>query len=114
MFANAAPVAFSASIAAGGTNTFLAASAGVTYYMHTWDMSIGTTTDPVDIALQDTNGIVFSHRHLGWYGTPGAAYIPTPPVVDFKGAPVTTGRGIQLKNNGANAVTVYGSFTYSL
>lgn len=115
LFANQSPVGYAITLAAGVSTTLVPATAGKTVFLHGWDLSLDTggNTAPMTATLQDTNGSLICDKRIEWQGTPTAAYIPPQSYIDFKGAPLSSGVGVVLKNNGTVQMAFFGTLLYS-
>lgn len=112
MFANQAPVPFDVTIAAGSTAVILAASAGTQRYLHTMRIEPAASAG-MNCQLEDTSGTALARFFQQNVGTPTTETLPAYGLVDFKGAPLASGVGVQLHNEVGSSQTFAGFLTYS-
>jgi len=113
MWANSKPISINASIAASGTVNVLPASPGHSYYLH--EMRIEPVTGAgLDVNIQDTTGTNLAILFQEVVGTPVNAFRPSYGPVNFHGAPVGVGLGVQINNPTGATQQYVGYLTYSL
>jgi hypothetical protein len=100
-----APVSI-ASVASGGTQTLIAAASGVTLYLHGYSFSQDNANAAALWELQDSDGNVIS----SWFDTNVRKVFASG---DFRGFPVTIGKGVRMLNGGAVASFLGGFLSYS-
>lgn len=115
MFVNQPPVPFDVTLAASATSVLVAAAVGVQLFVHTLRVENASPASPFYPQLQDTSGTTLANPAFNSEsGTiPAGEWTPVNGYNDFKGAPVTSGLGIQLKNNGIASSRFIGYLTYS-
>lgn len=112
MYANQGPFAINVSINAGATAVILAATVGRTYRLHELRVEpVATAT--LDLNIQDTSGANLAILLLEVVGAPTNTFRPSYGPINFHGAPVGAGLGVQLMNPTAATQQYVGYLTYS-
>jgi hypothetical protein len=95
-----------ASVAAGGTQTLIAASTGVTLYLHGYSFSQDNANAASLWELQDSSGTLIA----SWFDTNVRKVFASG---DFRGFPVAIGKGVRMFNGGGLASFLGGFLSYS-
>lgn len=117
---NQVPLDIQASIAGGGILTLIpSASPGQRLYIFELSVEIDYGTNNVVVLLLQENNVVgpvtntLCSIRRGLVGAPTNQFVPLSSPIDFHGAPIDSGFGLQLANTAANTIGVYGTLVWS-
>jgi hypothetical protein len=113
VYANQEAVNFDMTLAVGGLQSLLPASAGIQYKIHEFRVEPFTPGVSLYVELQDTSPLTFARLFQNVDGTPVNAYRPPMGSNNFHGMPVPTGLGVRLTNVGTVPMRVIGHLVYS-
>jgi hypothetical protein len=97
-------------LATNATGNVLPAVAGLSYFLFT--MVVIAPGANGTFSIQDTAGNDLGIYTQPTFGAPAAGVVAPLPQFDFKGAPLTTGLGLQIKNLAGVALAYEGHVTY--
>lgn len=98
-------------LVANAVNVILPALTNVRYYLHTLHLCV--LAGNANWILQDTTPTGLGSFTLFNVGAPNNLIVPPLPPYDFRGTPLTKGKGFQLQNTSAGTVRYIGMLTYS-
>ena len=114
MFVNQVAVMIDQTLASGASAVILPASAGVQYFIHEVRLEeVNAAPVSTFINLQDTSGATFANIVNTVFGVPSTGFFPPLGPCSFKGMPIGTGLGFQIKNGSANNSRFVGYVAYS-